>query len=123
MSQFSNRTLTAAGRLQDAVGQWVQYTGVDAEGEALVGYPIRVHALVRHEAETRTYAEDGDLVMQELRVSLRPGEVTPQIGDYVTIDGADYGIVSIDIRGAGWITVTAQRIYSARTGAGQAHQR
>lgn len=111
------------GRLQDAVGQRIEYTGVDAEGEPLVGYPIRVHALVRHEAETRTYAEDGDLITQTLSVSLRVDEVTPQIGDYVTIDGADYGIVSIDIRGAGWITVTAQRISSVRTGAQQAHQR
>jgi len=113
----------AGPRLHAATSEDVYYVAVDANDEALSGYPLRVSASVVRDETTRTYADDGDSIIESYRFVLLNSQVTPSIGDYITYNSSDYGIVSIDEIGHALTTVTAQRIYSARVGARQAHQR
>lgn len=120
MNQFESRTVDASvDRLRVALGSAVSYTAVGDDGGVVTGYPKTVDAIVRHETTMRTYEGDGDIVTETLKVAVRTDQVTPHIGDYLTIDGNDYSVEDIDIRGAGLTTVTAERTRNARIGAQQ----
>lgn len=120
MNQFETRTgVSGIEPLRAALGSTIVYTALDGGGSVLSGYPATLNAIVRHETTMRTYEGDGDIVTETLKVAVRTDQVTPRIGDYLSIDGNDYSVTDIDIRGAGLTTVTAERTRNARIGAQQ----
>lgn len=120
MNEFDARTgALSADRLRCAMGSSVSYAAVDSDGSVAPGYPITLDAIVRHESTGRAYDEDGDIITETLKVAVRTDKVTPRIGDYLNVNGNEYAVTDIEIRGAGLTTITAQRIYNARVGVQQ----
>jgi hypothetical protein len=120
MNEFQSRTASGADRLHAALGSTVAYTAVGDDGEVVTGYPKTVDAIVRHESTMRVYEGDGDIITEAYKVAVRTDAIREaRIGDYLAIDGVEYAVVDVEIRGEGLTTVTAERTRNARVGSQQ----
>lgn len=120
MNEFQTRTASGADRLHAALGSTVAYTAIDGDGEVVTGYPKTVDAIVRHETTMRVYEGDGDIVTEAYKVAVRTDSIREaSIGDYLAIDGVEYAVVDVEIRGEGLTTVTAERTRNVRVGSQQ----